>query len=57
VCLCICPLKNPVGCVGALLETPLPAASPYGVDCRGVLSPGLGSLAGLAVQGAEWRSA
>jgi len=53
----ICPLKNPVGCIGALLKTPLPTALPYGVDRRGVLSPGLGSLAGLVVQGAKWRSA
>jgi hypothetical protein len=53
----ICPLKNLAGRIGALLEIPLPMASPYGVDRRGVLSPGLGSLASLAVQGAKRRSA
>jgi len=41
--------KNLVSRAGALLETPLPTASPYRVDRRGVPSPSLGSLAGLAV--------
>jgi hypothetical protein len=45
----IYPLKNLVGYIGALLEIPLPTASPYRVDYCGVPSPGLGSLASLAV--------
>jgi len=49
VYLYIYPLKNLVGRTGILLETPLPTASHYGVDRRGVLSPSLGSVAGLAV--------
>jgi len=45
----ICPLKNLVGYIGALLEIPLPTVLPYRVDYYSVLSPSLGSLASLAV--------
>jgi len=45
----IYPLKNLVGYIGVLLEISLPIVSPYKVDRRSVLSPSLGSLAGLAV--------